>query len=104
MGGPSTSEDINIATSSIEGKGNNYESNFVQHRIQQLNSQSTSQLQQLSSKISGRSTSNTTTSGSFSLTEDSITRSISKEHEKNNQAIPQFNERNFLKQGNVLSI
>ena len=104
LGGPSTSEDINIAISSIEGKGNSDESEFVKHRIEQLNSQSNSQLQQLSSRISGRSTSNTTTSGSFSLAEDSITRSISKEHYKKNQAIPQFIEKKSLKQGIVLSI
>ena len=104
LGGPSTSEDINIVTSSLEGKCNIYESNFVKHRIQQLNSQSNSQLQQHSSRISGRSTSNTTTSGSFSLTDDSITRSISKDPHKNIQAIPRFNEGNSLKQGNVLSI
>ena len=104
LGGPSTSEDINIASCSLEGNGNDYQSNFVKQRIQQLNSQiNHSQQQKLSSRISGRSTSDTTTSGSFSLREDSISRSTSKEHDRYNKCNPQVTENASFEQGNVLS-
>ena len=71
LGGPSTSEEINIGTCSTEEQHHGYEIQSVQQRINQLNLQSHSYELQQSNRISRLSNSNTTTSGSISLRDDS---------------------------------
>ena len=99
FGGPSTSDDIIIIPlGSIEEKSNNSNRKFVKERIHQLGLQlNTAELSQ--DKKSGRSTSNTTTSGSFSLREDSSTGSDRKRNEQNIEASKTCVQDSFLVQG-----
>ena len=74
LGGPSTSEDINLVpTCSGEDNPNSYENKSIQDRKQRLGLQSNvSKFQLSNSRKSDRSISNTTTSGSFSLQEEEL--------------------------------
>ena len=92
LGGPSTSEDINlIPTCSIEKEPNSYEKNSIQDRKQRRGLQSnSSKFQVTNSKKSDRSTSNTTTSGSFSLQEEE---SSVEKGEKENKKTTEFTTR-----------